>query len=115
MRSSSLLEFRCIVLNPSPDRRMVDRQTTLDQQFSDLAIRQGVSKIPANGTKDDLGGEVPPLEDRRPLGLSHDRSSIAVRLWRFLQHIHCLKYRANLVDGRFTNVGLMTKLDACDG
>src|SRR5215813_1115105 len=87
MRSSSLLEFRCIVLNPSPDRRMVDRQTTLDQQFSDLAIRQGVSKIPANGTKDDLGGEVPPLEDRRPLGLSHDRSSIAVRLWRFLQQI----------------------------
>src|SRR5689334_24461448 len=87
MRSSPLFEFRCIVLNPSPDRRMVDLQTTLDQQFSDLAIRQGVSKIPANGTKDDLGGEVPPLEDRRPLGLSHDRSSIAVRFWRFSQHI----------------------------
>src|SRR5262249_8978387 len=87
MRSSSLLQFWGVALNPSPDRRMVDLQTTLDQQFPYLAIRKGVSKIPAHGTKDDLGGEVPPLEDRRPLGLSHDRSSIAVRFWRFLQHI----------------------------
>src|SRR5215831_7868047 len=87
MRSSPLLQLWGVALNPSPDRRMVNLQTMLDQQFSDLAIRQGVSKIPANGTKDDLGGEVPPLEDRRPLELSHDRSSIAVRLWRFLQQI----------------------------
>src|SRR5215468_5826025 len=87
MRSSPLLDLRCIVLNPSPDRRMVALQASFDQQLLDSTIGKGVAKVPAKGTENDLGGEVPPLEDRRPLGLSHDRSSIAVRFWRFLQQI----------------------------
>src|SRR5438128_1403145 len=78
MRLSSLLEFRCIVLNPSPDRRVVDLQAAFDQQLLDITIRKGVAKVPANGAKNDLGGEVSPLEDRRPVALSHDLSSIAV-------------------------------------
>jgi hypothetical protein len=35
---SPLLEFGCIVLNPAPDRRMVDLQASLDQQFLDITI-----------------------------------------------------------------------------
>src|SRR5262250_498842 len=54
MWSSPLLEFRGIVLNPSPDRRMVDLQASFDQQFLDLTIREGVAKVPANGTENDL-------------------------------------------------------------
>jgi hypothetical protein len=87
MRSSPLLEFRCKVLNPSPDRRMVDLQASFDQQFPDITIRKRVAKVPANGTENDLGSEVPPLKDRWWVGLGHDLSSIAVRSWRFLQHI----------------------------
>src|SRR5207253_2386613 len=79
MRSSPLLEFRCIVLNPTPDRRMVDLQASFDQQLLDITIRKGVAKVPANGTKNDLGCEVPPLEDLRSLQFSHDLSSVAVR------------------------------------
>src|SRR5205085_9483566 len=79
MRLSSLLKFRCIVLNPSPDRRMVDLQASFDQQLLDITIRKGVAKVPANGTKNDLGCEVPPLEDLRSLQFSHDLSSVAVR------------------------------------
>src|SRR5437868_4023592 len=58
MRSSPLLKFRCIVLNPSPDRRMVDLQAALDQQLLDITIGKGVAKVPSNGTKNDLGCEV---------------------------------------------------------
>src|SRR5215831_18764892 len=88
MRPRPLLEFRCIVLNPSPYRRMVDLQASFDQQLLDITIGKGVAKVPANGTENDLGCEVPPLEDRRWVGLSHDPSSIAVPLPAvFLQHI----------------------------
>jgi len=79
MRSSPLLEFRCIVLNLSPDRRMVDLHPAFNQQLLDITIRKGVSKIPADGTQNDLGSEVPPLEDLRSLQFSHDLSSVAVR------------------------------------
>src|SRR5205823_2316274 len=71
-RSSPLLKFRCIVLNPSPDRRMVDLHPAFNQQLLDITIRKGVAKVPANGTKNDLGCEVPPLEDLRSLQFSHD-------------------------------------------
>jgi len=66
---------------------MVDLQASFDQQFPDITIRKRVAKVPANGTENDLGSEVPPLKDRWWVGLGHDLSSIAVRSWRFLQHI----------------------------
>ena len=67
---------------------MVNLQASFDQQLLDITIRKGVAKVPANGTKNGLGCEVPPLEDRRLLGLTHDWSSIAVLLPAgFLQHI----------------------------
>jgi hypothetical protein len=66
---------------------MVDLQPAFDQQFLDITIRKRVAKVPANGTENDLGSEVPPLKHRWWMGLSHDLSSIAVRSWRFLQHI----------------------------
>src|SRR5215467_2536882 len=80
MRSSSLIQFWGVALNPSPDRRMVNLQASLHQQLLHFAIRKGVSKIPADGTENDLECEVPPFEDRRPLRLRHDLSSIAACL-----------------------------------
>jgi hypothetical protein len=71
------------VLNPSPDRRIVDLQAAFDQQFLDITIGKGISKIPARGTENDLWCKVPPLEDRRSVRVSHDLSSIAVLSWRF--------------------------------
>jgi len=37
---------------------MVDLQAALDQQLLDITIRKGVEKVPASGTKNDLGCEV---------------------------------------------------------
>ena len=74
---------------------MVDLQASFDQQLPDITIRKGVAKVPANSTKDDLGCEVSPLEDRRPLGLSHDLSSIAVLILAgFLQRIQQKRHPA---------------------
>jgi hypothetical protein len=66
---------------------MGDLQAAFDQQFLDITIGKGISKIPAHGTENDLWCEVPPLEDRRSVRLSHDLSSIAMLSWRFLQQI----------------------------
>ena len=33
-------------VNPSPDRRMVDLQASLDQQLLDITVRKGVAQVP---------------------------------------------------------------------
>jgi hypothetical protein len=55
---------------------MVDLQAPLDQPFLDISIGKGVAKIPANGAKNDLGSEVPLLEDGRSLEFCHSLSSV---------------------------------------
>jgi hypothetical protein len=44
---------------------VIDIETTLLQQFLNIAQRKRIAKIPADGTKDDAGFGLPPLEDRR--------------------------------------------------
>jgi hypothetical protein len=39
-------------------------QTTLLQELFDIPQRQGVSKVPTNGTKNDCGLGLSPFEDR---------------------------------------------------
>jgi hypothetical protein len=52
-------------LYPTPDRRLIRLQTALDEQLFDIAERERVAKIPANGTNNQLRCRLPPLEDRR--------------------------------------------------
>jgi hypothetical protein len=44
---------------------IVDVETTLLQQFLNIAQRKRIAKIPPDGTKDDAGFGLPPFEDRR--------------------------------------------------
>jgi hypothetical protein len=57
---------------------MVDLQASLDQQFLNIPIREGVSQVPSDSTKNDLGSEVPPLEDWRLLEFCHSLSSVTI-------------------------------------
>src|SRR5271156_3908014 len=63
--AQSLFEFGTVTLNPTPDRRVIRRQTALGEQLFDIAQRQRVPKIPAHGTQNQLWRRVPPLEDCR--------------------------------------------------
>jgi hypothetical protein len=59
-----LLKLGSVVLNPPPHRRVISAQTTLDQQLFNVTEREGISKIPTNRAKNDLGLALPPFEDR---------------------------------------------------
>jgi hypothetical protein len=64
MLSQSLLQLKAAILHPTPDRCVVDAETTLLQQLLNLAQRKRIAKIPPDGTKDDAGFGLPPFEDR---------------------------------------------------
>ena len=70
MRSTSLFELGCAALNPSPDGGVIHPQIALFEKLSDLAIGKRVSQVPADGTENDLGSKMAPLED---LTFGHDR------------------------------------------
>jgi len=95
---------------------MVDLQAGFDQQFLDITIRKGVAKVPANVTEDDLGCEVPPLEERRPLGprlVKH----ISALPTGFLQHICVERHASILLFANDLLVGLLAAIYhviACD-
>src|ERR1051326_2958053 len=54
-----------IALDPTPDGHMVNGQTALRHHLLQIAIRQGVSQIPANAQENDHIFEVPSAEQRR--------------------------------------------------
>jgi hypothetical protein len=64
MLSQSLLQLRAVTLHPAPDGCVVDVETTLLEQFLNIAQRQRIAKIPPDRTKDDAGFGLPPFEDR---------------------------------------------------
>ncbi len=76
VRSGSFLQFRRTPLYPSPDRRVIELQAPLDQQFLVLTLRKGVSKIPADSIENDLGCKMPPFEAHRSPGFSHNPSNV---------------------------------------
>ncbi len=66
MASQALVEFRTILLHPTPYGRVVGLQTTFLEQLFDIAQRKRVPKIPAHRTQNKLRLGLPPFEDRRP-------------------------------------------------
>jgi hypothetical protein len=71
MMAQPLFQCGTITLHPTPDRRVIRLQTALGEQFFDIAQRERVPKIPAHGTKNQLGRRLPPLEDCRSACVLH--------------------------------------------
>ena len=65
MPSQSLLQLRAVILHPTPNRGVVDVETTLLQQLLNIAQRERIARIPSDRTKDETGFGLPPFEDRR--------------------------------------------------
>src|ERR1700694_4740310 len=76
MTPQSLFQFGAVTLHPTPDRRVIRRQTALCEQLFDIAERERVPEIPAHGTQNQLWRRLPPLEDCRSGCVLHDRFSL---------------------------------------
>ena len=66
------LQFGTVAPDPAPDCRVVRLQAALAEQLFDIAERERVPKLPAQGAKNQLGLGLSPLEDRRSDCLFHD-------------------------------------------
>jgi hypothetical protein len=64
MPSQSLLQLRAVTLHPAPDRGVIDVETTLLQQFLNIAQRKRIAKVPSDRTKYESGFGLSPFEDR---------------------------------------------------
>src|ERR1700682_2833136 len=73
MTAQPLIRFGTVTLNPTPDGRVIRRQTALGQQLFDMPERERVPQIPPHGTKNQLRRRLPPLEDCRSGCVLHDR------------------------------------------
>src|SRR6202167_6055210 len=74
MRADSLFKLRCVGLDPSEDRRVVDLDAAIEQHELQITVADGKHQIPSHGPKDHLGCELAPLEaitqthsDARPI------------------------------------------------
>jgi hypothetical protein len=76
LTAQPLFQFRALTLNPTPDRRVIRRQTALGEQLFDIAQRQRAAKIPTHGTQNQLWRRLPPLEDCRSGCVLHGRFSL---------------------------------------
>ncbi len=72
MTPQPLFQFRTVTLNPTPDSRVIRRQTALGEQLFDIAQREPVAKIPPHRTQNQLWCRLPPLEDCRSNYVLHD-------------------------------------------
>jgi len=63
MPAQQLCQFRALTLHPTPDGRVIRRQTAPGEQLFNIAQRELVAKIPTHGTQNQLWRRVPPLED----------------------------------------------------
>src|ERR1700738_3412444 len=62
MRSAALLQFRCVALHPTIDRRVIDMQSPLAHHLLQIPITERISQIPADTEQNNLGLEVTPFE-----------------------------------------------------
>ena len=60
--ANSLIQDRCIALDPAPDSDVVNGEVPLGHDLLQVAIRERVSQIPANAKEDDHVFEMPPAE-----------------------------------------------------
>src|ERR1700733_14529625 len=63
MRADSLFKLRCVGLDPSEDRRVVDLDAAIEQHELQITVADGKHQIPSHGPKDHLGCELAPLEE----------------------------------------------------
>jgi hypothetical protein len=70
--ANSLIQNRRIALDPTPDRDVVNGEVPLGHDLLQIAVRQGVSQVPADAQEDDHVFEMSPSEQRWPF-LSHDK------------------------------------------
>src|SRR5215471_11896027 len=63
--ATTLIQFRRIALDPSPDGSVVGSQAALGEKFLDVPIGERKSQISPNRTGDHRGFEVAPFEQRR--------------------------------------------------
>jgi hypothetical protein len=86
MPSQSLLQLWAVILDPAPDSSVIDVETTLFQQFLNIAQRKRIAKIPPDCTKYEGWLGLSPFEDHGTgyhlAILSHHRSATPK-----LQHI----------------------------
>src|SRR5471032_1263549 len=72
-------EFGRITLHPTQDRRVRERQTTLNHHLDKIPQAKLVAQVPANTQKDDLAIKVSPIEQLvQALQLTHRPSSVRV-------------------------------------
>src|SRR4029077_9238348 len=74
MWADSLFKLRCVGLDPSEDRRVVDLDSAVEEHEFQIAVADREHQIPSHGPKDRLSCELPPLEtitqthtDTRPI------------------------------------------------
>jgi hypothetical protein len=67
--STSFVQFWCVALHPAPNGGVIGRQSSFYQQFLDLSIRKRNRRYQrtAQITNNDLGFEVAPFKQGRPL------------------------------------------------
>jgi len=65
MTPQSHFQFGTVSLHPTPDRRVIRLQTALGELLFDIAQRERVTKIPADGAKNQFRCRLPPIEDPR--------------------------------------------------
>jgi hypothetical protein len=63
MLSQSLLQLWAVILHLAPDRCEIDLETTLLQQFLNIAQRKRIAKIPPDCTEYEAGFGLSPFED----------------------------------------------------
>ena len=75
-----------VALHPAPNGGVVSRETSFDEQFLDVPIRKREPQIPTDRANNDLGFEVPRLEQRWPRFDHGIYCSLSDWFTQFLQH-----------------------------
>jgi hypothetical protein len=80
---TALGQFRCVVLDPAPDRDMIYVQMPFSHEFFQIAIAERVPKVPTDTEDDDFRVEISTFEQGRSR-LPHGLPSVSDRINR-----HC--------------------------
>jgi hypothetical protein len=107
MRAGSLFKLRCVGLDPSEDRRVVDLDSAVEEHAFQIAVADREHQIPSHGPKDRLSCELPPLEtitqthtDARPIvppqSYGKSASSKVCNRTAMLDHLQIMKLAVSL-------------------
>src|SRR5215813_9014668 len=65
--TQTLIQNRCIALDPAPDRDVIHRQATLRHHLLQVAVAQRIAQVPSDAKYYDHVLEVSSEEQRRPV------------------------------------------------